>query len=240
MQQLEYKINRKKSGSFSMDIYKRQARFAVAVIQRKKMELKDKYSSISLSVPEGIEGMVSQAIHTDMRIFTTSIPKWECFISPVVEVHCYQLNKTDKEAIAPYCLQIPHYLETSFQQIKVRCGDLNQNQPFEEIPHKNYVHSTTEMFFEADEKCIRVYSTHFCQIMCSSCKQTCSSFILALPFGTLQHFKYCTLMKVKVYLCSALYKIEDFRTVCHYSNCSCLIINDTFNVITHFFTETDE
>ena len=154
-----------------------------------------------------------------MRQFTTSIPKWECFVSPVIEVHCHQLNSTHKEEAAMYCLQIPHYLKTSFKQIKVRYGDLNKNQPFEEIPPQNMQHNSTSMFFEADEEYIKVYSTHFCQIICSSCKQTCSVFILALPFGTLQSFHHYTLIKVKVYLCSALYKIQDFRTVCQYSSC---------------------
>ena len=210
-----------KSSSFTMDIYKKSIRFASAMVKgMKKSELKDEYSSISLSIMEGVEGIIFQAIHTDMSIFSSAIPQWECFISPVVEVHCHQLKREQKEDTVRYCLKIPHYLETSFQQIKVRCGDLNQNKPFEEIPHKSSIHSTTGMFFEADRKYIRVYATHFCQIVCSSCKQTCSSFILALPFGTLQHFEHCTLMKVKVYLCSALYKIEDFRTVCHDFYCS--------------------
>ena len=200
-----------------MDIFKRHIRFAAAVIQGENTELQDKGSDISLSVPEGIEEIIAQGVHTDIRPFLTSIPEWECFISPVVEVHCHQSSRTQVESNTMYCLQIPHVLDTSFQQIKVRCGDLNTHQPFEEIPVRGINQDQTGMFYEADTKYIRVYSTHFCQIICTSCRQTCSSFILALPFGSLHQVEHKTLAKVKVYLCNALYKIEDFRTVCYHS-----------------------
>ena len=200
-------------GLFPMVMFQNHLQYAGTVINGEKTVVKDKNSGISLFIPKGVRGFLVQCVHTDLRPFETFVPKAECFISPVVEIHCDEIKRTKAGRGAWYCLQVPHCLHGSFYQIKVRCGDQAKSLSFVEVPH-GQLQEEEGIFYEVDKRYIRVYSTHFCQIICTSCKQTCSSFILALPFGSLHQFDDETIVKIKLYLCSALYKIEDFIAVC--------------------------
>ena len=193
---------------------KNRLHYVATASNGRELVLQNKDSSVSLKVPKYVKSPMVQCVHTDFRPFESAIPRAECFISPVVEIHCNHLRsmRTDKNQM--YCLEIPHCRDMSLDNIKVRIGDIHTNRTFVEVPHGQLQEEEVRsIFYEVDGTYIRVYSTHFCQIICSSCHQTCSSFILALPFGSLNYIDEETLVKVKVYLCSALYKIEDFAAV---------------------------
>ena len=122
-------------GIFPMSMLQNHLKYTSTVTSGEEIIVKDNNSDVSLLVPNGIKGIFTQCVHTNLRPFETFVPRTECFISPVVEVHCKELSRTKSSMGASYCLQIPHCLKNFLYEIKVRCGDMSKSIPFVEVPH---------------------------------------------------------------------------------------------------------
>ena len=183
---------------------------------KRKTTVQAKDSEVEVTIPDGIKAILLQKVHTEFSQFRDIIPEDECIIGPVVELHVktqHEVYSTRKK----YIIKIPHYLETEEQlsSIKVRYGDVTENIDFTELRRK--VTSRDVMpYYEVDSTHIIINTDNFSQFICTDCgkKESCHN-IMVFPFGSLsqQEEDETTLTKVKVYLCSPLYKIVDFKTV---------------------------
>ena len=178
----------------------------------------DPESDISIETDEGVKGIIMQHIHTDFHIIRDVISRRECLISPVV--HFYTVESAGDSSLYGYRYKvtIPHCLSGSHDSssIKVRYGNIYRGTLREMKlgrPQGGF-----KPFYEIQDKSITVYANHFCDVVCTSTHKICTSKILALPFGlirTLDSDKQ-TNVKVKIFLCSILYKSTSLKKVKHY------------------------
>ena len=134
----------------------------------------------------------------------------KCFVRPVVEVY---LEETGKHR---YTIKIPHCLKTEEERlsVNVRTGDVRKKGLFQKLENKRES-SGKIPYYDVDEHHIIIYTNHFTDHICSACKETCFSSIMAFPFGTILPGEDGddTQAIVEVYLCCLLYNLEDFKTV---------------------------
>ena len=202
--------------SFPMRVNCKQTEFSVALISRKAITLQDRDSQVSVDVPEGIEGSIWQKVHTNISVFQQVIAdEKECMAGPVVELYSKTRNGETLSNKHQYRIKIPHCLKTEEQLslVKVRCGNIHGNIPFEEIS-RGCDANETGPYFEVNKSHIIIFTTHFSQFVCSTCSKTCDC-IMAFPFGSLilTEDNNMTTASVKVILCPSLYNIEDFWKV---------------------------
>ena len=97
--------------------------------------------------------------------------------------------------------------------VKVRCGNIHGNIPFEEICRRSSEYDT-EPYFEVTKKHIVIHTDHFSQFVCSTCSKACDC-IMGFPFGSFvpKEDINMTTASIKVVLCPSLYNIEDFWEV---------------------------
>ena len=152
--------------------------FAVAVIEGDDVTVQDVKSAVSVEVPKDVEGTLWQKVHTEFSRFKGVVPDEECFVGPVVELH---LKPLLKEEIGQhlYRIKIPHCLTSKKQitSVKVRMGDIRRKKLFEELPIKMHSYDTAPCY-EVDDQHITIYTTHFCQFVCSACHNACGSYIM--------------------------------------------------------------
>ena len=213
------RLQQKSYPSFQMTATtKCSTEFAVAVLRGEATTLQDEHSEVSVDVPSGIKATLWQKVHTEFSRFLHIVPDNECFVGPVVELHLKPFAKEESEEQRyrikiPYCLQA----EEEMSLVKVRCGDIRRKIPFHELLNKKEA-SGKIPYYEVTEKHIIIHANHFTDHICSACKDTCFSFIMAFPFGSVLPGKDDddTLATVEVYLCCSLYNIEDFQSVSFY------------------------
>ena len=189
--------------------------YAVAVLAGAAITLQDSKSAVSVDVPKDVKGTFWQKIHTEFSKFKKVVPEEECFVGPVVELHLKPFKK-EEDGPHQYIIRIPHCL-TSKQQlssVKVRRGDNRRKKPFKELPSK-IPSKDAAACYEVDYKYITIYTTHFCQFVCSACQNPCGSYIMGFPFGATSpdDDDDDTTATVMMYLCCPLYNIDDFRWV---------------------------
>ena len=70
-------------------------------------------------------------------------------------------------------------------------------------------------YFEIDSSHVIIHTNHFSEYVCSSSDDACLRYIMAFPFGNVIQKKEDNISDVQVivYLCTPLYKIQDFKTV---------------------------
>ena len=188
--------------------------FAVAVLRGESTTLQDLNSEVSVDVPSGIKATLWQKVPTEFSRFLHIVPDDECFAGPVVEMHLKPLL-TEEIVQYQYRIKIPHCLQTPEGRVslKVRSGDLRKKIPFSDLNHRQEVAGQIPCF-EVDKHHVIIYTDHFTDHICSTCKETCFSHILAFPFGSLLQRSNCrTQATLEVFLCCYLYKIEDFASV---------------------------
>ena len=191
--------------------------YLVAMIKHKTI-LQAKDSDVVVTVPERVRALLWQKVHTEFSQFRDIIPDDECMIGPVVELYLQSKVHLRREK---YIIKIPHYLETKEQlsSIKVRYGDANENIPFTELKGM-CIPSDDSPYYEVDNTHIIIYTYNFSQFICTACKKTTLSChnIMVFPYGSIsqQEEDKTSRVKLKIYLCSPLYKIEDFKKVCSF------------------------
>ena len=185
-------------------------------------------SKVSLYTPEGISAVLIGCVYTDYLRFMKAIPREECIIAPLVEFHNLPLS-TSKDQPNPrnepqYIIRIPHCIpnESDWEYIQVRSGDIHGDNIFTDI-EKYKENGDQETYYKMDEEFIIIYTTHFTNFTCTTCKNFCCSNLAKVflfgsidtteRYGNIDERYDETLVKIQSFLCSCLYNIQDFRDV---------------------------
>ena len=201
-------------GSCPMTMVRNHKRYIGTVCRGKARKLQAPGSDVSLEIPEGSRGVYVMGAHTDVSRFKSFVAEEECFVSPVVEI----LHKTEDDAVEPesHTVRIPHCLSDASQLelIRVRRGRSSNNAPFRHISPKDKFHISDDQYF-VDRNYITILSRQFSEFICTSCKNTCKGTIRLFLFGNLNTWgkKNVTTVKMKSFLCSPLFRINEFRQV---------------------------
>ena len=174
-------------------------------------------SEVSLTIPRGVHGVCMTTVHTDHTMFPHVIPESECIVGPLVEVE-HVGKGAEKERSLTYMPKIPHCIQNKelWKSIKVRRGNPKNGIDFTDLQQR-FQPGDDGDYYVIDEKFITIYTSHFTLFTCTSCNNSCNATIMTFLVAQLRHLpKYdVTKVKAKVFLCSDLYRIEDFRNVCH-------------------------
>ena len=170
------------------------------------LTVKSPDSKITLEVPRGLKAVIMQHIHTDYEELDKSIPPHECIVSPAV--HFIVKNRKyeeSKEFIIK--AKIPHCLPGGYDVslLKVRLGNLSKKSFLKEV-QRGKPQSPNTPYYTADKKYIILYTSHFCEVVCTSSEKICDSALTILSLGHLDQARdeNLTMAKVKVFLCSHL------------------------------------
>ena len=192
-------------------------------------------SSARLFLPKRLNAFVMGRVHTDVQPFIHLIPDGECLVSPIVDYSCTfneeKPNGTWFKIVVPHCIRKKKHLKN----VKVRHGDIYKNVPFVEVP-------TEECHFEVDEGNITIFTRHFSQFVCTGCEKVCHGDGKAFIFGGLSPLEYKPLkVTLRLYVCSPLYRIDDYRSVCKYNFVGAHTQENVllFNKVTKFNKHTD-
>ena len=93
-------------------------------------------------------------------------------------------------------------------------GDVDRKTQFVELKQGDQGNNCD--FFVVNKRHITVYTRTFSQFICMNCKKTtCNETIMVFLMANLKHMNESseTKLKVTAYLCSDLYRIEDFKNV---------------------------
>ena len=161
-------------------------------------------SDVQLHIPEGIHGFISGHAHTDPALFLDHIPETECLVSPIIEYNCSFTSSCPKGLFE---IKVPHCVKNRkhFQNIRVRHGDIYSGVPFYE----------TNTFMVHDQYII-IQTSSFSQFICTvdGCEERCTGVPKAFIFGHITPLKYPPIKSaVRIYMCSPLYDIKDFKKV---------------------------
>ena len=173
--------------------------------------------SVQLHIPEGLFGFIFGHAHTDPTPFLNHIPATECLVSPIVE---YNRSFTYCCPMGLFKIKLPHCVKNKkhFLHIRVRHGDIYQKTPFYE-----------KCTFTVDREFIIIQTSSFSQFICTvaGCQESCYGNPKAFIFGHITPLRYLTIYSaVRIYMCSPLYDITDFKQV-YLSLCNLLCsIND--------------
>ncbi len=180
-------------------------------------------SDVIITTPCGTQGSLYTSIHTDYKPFIEQIPQGHCIISLVLDCHTTQGGN---EKNGWFVLHIPHCLSSKYpldyNSVTVQHGDIHTGKAFAKIPHckdqttaESWMRSNESCFFLVQADHILIYTQDFCQFICTICEKRYFGRHHAFVFGKLQKAaKSGALASVRVYACSPLYKIQDFRKVC--------------------------
>ena len=206
------------TGTYSSLIYKGNNQFYGIRVQGNRAVLQGPDSGAKLHVPSGLDGFISGHMHLDANPFLQFIPESECLVSPIVE---YIWSPSEgKESVPWFKIKIPHCVTKydDLKTIKVRHGDIHKSLPFVELP-------TITCHFDVDTNHIIIYTQHFSQFICTSCRKLCQAEAKAFIFGSISPFQYKPIRStLKLYLCSPLYNLLDYKMVSNMDdNTTCFI-----------------
>ena len=172
-------------------------------------------SGTHLEIPAGITGVYRMSSHTNHSKYKGMLKAEECIVSPTVEV-VSRATRDTRLMPGPHVLNIPHCLreESQLQLLRVEKADLEQSIPFHPIPHTDDS-LVTQDSFSADLTHVRITCSSFSVFTCKTCKTTCQSTVKALLYANLDPWpsRNVTTLQLKAYMCSYLYRIEDYREV---------------------------
>ena len=176
-------------------------------------------SDVSLSIPAGSQGVYMTRVHTDHLQFKGIIPPEECLIGPPTEVE--HINFENQTATRPehlYMVNIPHCLmdKELWKHIIVRRGDVYRHRPFRKLSRRSS-EDEDKVGFEVDNKYITIHTDGFSQFICTSCKTVCAASVMMFVMGNPEPCveERETIIQLKNFLCSFLYKIKEYRQVCY-------------------------
>ena len=188
--------------------------------------LKGPDSDVQLHIPPGIYGLTVGCVCIDNSAIRKYIPEKECIIAPMVEFYCYSTKETNEKE--PYVIKIPHCLtnDSNLEDVRVRKVDRNSLHRHINIPKYNRK-GNQQTYFDTDEKYITIFTPHFCQFTCClDCKhEWCKDRAMVFLYGSIRPAENDrTLVHIRPFMCSFLYKIEDYKKV-RINKQSCGIIN---------------
>ena len=156
--------------------------YFTCIVSNKGLTLKSPSSEITLEVAEGLKAVITPHIYTDFEMVNRSIPSHECLVSPVVHFTSHNGNGQESEHLS-FKAKIPHFLPEGydFSLLKVRLGNLSKKGSLKEV-QRGKPQSPNTPYYTADEKYITLYTSHFCEVVCTSTKKICDSSLVILPF----------------------------------------------------------
>ncbi len=172
-------------------------------------------SSVSITTPNGTRGSISCVVHTDPTLFLDHIPDDECLIAPIVDC---QLSEDSQTPSGWFVLSVPHCQNIDPKQVTVRHGDIygKPSQAFQRSIHLTGSAAVSEKasFFQMNDTEIIIYTKKFSQFICTSCKLVCYGQGQAFIFGKkIEKVDAGLVTSLRLYTCSPLYIIEDYREV---------------------------
>ena len=194
-------------GTYSATINRGYKQFCGIRVRRNRAVLQGPKSDVKLHIPDGLVGFISGHMHTDPTPFIHAIPESECLVAPIVDY----TTCTEKPCFTNWFkIVIPHCIDNKEDRkhVRVRHGDIYKNIPFSEIPSDDW-------FFVVRGQDIIIYTKHFSQFICTSCKKVCQAEAKAFIFGSIPSLQYRPIRAaVRLYITSPLYQIQDYNKVC--------------------------
>ncbi len=148
-----------------------------------------------------------------------SIPEHECLIAPIPDLTfiAHGAEEVNKKAF-PFTILMKHNVsnKSHLGHIRVRHGDIHKGIAFQLIPRKGEFSKEStlpESYWEADEKYIKITTTHFSQFICTSRRKTCDDKLQAFVYGNIKECGQNNIADIKLFLCPSLYQIMDYKTV---------------------------
>ena len=192
-----------KTKYYSATFHKGYKLFSGIRVHGERTALQGPESDVQLHIPEGFYGFISGHTHTDLTPFLGYIPESECLVSPIAEYNCFPSGTYS----GLFEIKIPHCVQDrkQFQHIRVRHGDVHKNTPFYE-----------KCTFTVDEEYITVQTSKFSQFICTvaGCQETRCGNPKAFIFGRITPLRYPPIKSaLRIYMCSPLYNIRDFKEV---------------------------
>ncbi len=173
--------------------------------------MQGKNSDVTLTIPKGMHCSVVGHVHTYTQELLNNIPEGEWLVAPIPEYTC-QVNQNEKGGM--FEIKLRHCAAQNWENIIVRCGDFRNQIPFSHMPMKRMFSPGQGSHYTVDNEFITIYTSHFCQFLCTVCGEECEGEIQALLFGTTFRGDSNSLIHTsKLYLCGPLYSIQDYRQV---------------------------
>ena len=203
---------------FEATFTKNDKTFLVAQTFGKKVTVKDSLSDLSIEVAKGVKALVMQSINANFYLLNEVIPKNECLVAPVFQLHMVEEGKTETTDTYKYKINIPHYISRNhmLSSIKVKYGSLKHSHLMTDVVETRNPRNSSLPCYKINKKHITIYANHFCDVVCTSTEKVCTSKLLALPFGliyTLPEHRSITCIKLKTFLCSYLYNNSNLKKV---------------------------
>ncbi len=180
--------------------------------------LQDPASDVRLIIPQGFYGTLKGYIETDPIEYLQYISDNECLIAPIPDFTFFRkdtlVHKPRFKIIMKHSLRN----ESDLEYIRVQHGDIHKEKGFHCIPRKHPHESekfddSIDAYCEADREYITITTSHFSQFICTTCKKTCGDDLQAFVYGSIKDVGNDKIAEVKVFLCSPLYRIMDFKEV---------------------------
>ena len=188
-------------------------------------------SSVSLQIQEGADGVFMMLVHTEHFKFNHILNQDECLIGPPTEIEFYGVTDTCKHIVRiPHCMR----LENLFKHLKVRRGNVHGASGFEQLEPKQKLpqpddsterslqpNESREKSWQPDEyyritsRFIKIYANRFKHYTATVLPAVCQKSLCIFVFGHLEPIMEndITITKIKVFLCSQLFRIQDFKEV---------------------------
>ena len=205
--------------SCPMTTTRKGRRYLVTVVRGEATSLQGNRSDVKLEINKGCPRTAYlMEVRTDLSNFGSVIPDNECFISPIVEVLA-----PAETSISSHVLHIPHCLDKDDDRTKVKVRLVHENRvpAVVEVPKGN----AGALYYDIDDRFIRLHTTHFCQVICSICQEPthCFDRVTTLCFAKFEqttnwrwiipknpiHYE----VEIRPYFCSVLGNIKDFIEV---------------------------
>ncbi len=182
-------------------------------------------SDVTVAMPLGARGSISGTVHTDAKPFLDHIPDDECLVAPIPDFHLGTDTETNS---GRFVMKVPHCLNSSdLSSVVVRHGDIHKGKAFAKIPRcDNETEANSWMngpangspapysFYWVDDENIWICTQGFSQFICTSCKYECRGQGQAFIFGKVAGESWpAPVASVRLYMCSPLHRIEDYRKV---------------------------
>ena len=122
--------------TWSFLVRKSHKEFAGLAVNGKKAFLQPPGSDVIIYIPDGVHGVIMTHAHTNFRPFQDAVPESECFVAPVVEVHCSDSRTSTthgQKECEPFVetrwfeIQVPHCVRIEdIDGVKVWHGDIHR------------------------------------------------------------------------------------------------------------------
>ncbi len=162
-------------------------------------------SGVTIETPAEAHGALSCLVHTNPSLFLDFIEEDECHIAPIVD--CQLSENTIIHSTDTFLIKVPCCQDVDPSSVRVRQGNIYADhlKPFVALPFSS--------FFVKDHNIV-IKTRGFSQFICTSCNLVCRGQGQAFVFGKmLEHTEVGPAVSVRLYTCSPLYTIEEYKEV---------------------------